>query len=735
MPRNFTADRLSIALAALCFTTALTAPCLAVHADDSATHAAPESEDQIELTADQLSYDAQTGDIVARGRVQLVRDGYVLKAGEVRYNQKTGHAEASGAVELTAPGGERILSPHVTLDDKLTKAFVEDIRLVMQDGAQARAKSGKRDGDRITLDHAVYSPCKVCDEKGYKEPLWQLKAVRVVHDRKKHRLYYKDASLEILGIPILWTPYFSHPDPTVKKASGFLPLELQTSKDLGFVVGLPYYQLFNDSQDMTITPILTTKEGPVLATEYRQNLGFGQFMADGSITSTNTNGTRGHFRSSGVFNHSKRWRSTYQVAWASDDTYLRRYGFSTADTLMSQYKLEGFYGASYISARTMAFQGLRLEDVAGKTAYALPLIDAEYVAPFKPLGGTFRATGNLLALHRSSGLDTQRISVSADWQRRWITPKGFVLDVDGLIRTDAYHYSDLSAPDDPAFLGSYTTATDTNTSSDVRTLSRLTGTLSWPLVKLMQGGSQTIEPILEMTVSPARANAAIPVVEDSRAFELTALNLFSSERAAGYDLWEDGSRLTYGLRWRYDGSDLHARVMVGQSWRISGSNVILAQGTGLEGTMSDFVGQTEISYKDWLDIDHRYRLDDKTMAFRRNEVNLRIGSKGRHFSVGYFKLDRSLNFINREDREEIRGNALFTIDNSWQLYGGLTQRLKGAVINGVSEGAGSVDYNFGVTYINECIELGIRYKRSFTKDRDIVPGTSLLFTVKLKNLG
>ncbi|TNE61995.1 MAG: LPS-assembly protein LptD [Alphaproteobacteria bacterium] len=743
MPLNFSRKRLSATIAALCLGTALSAPSIAVQAqeDDRITL----DGNKVELAADQLSYDANTGEIVAIGRVRLDHEGYVLEAGEVRYNEKTGHAEASGAVELVTPNGERIFSPRVVLDDNLTKAFVDDIRLLLQDGAQVRAISGERDGDTTTLDHAVYSPCEVCQKDGgTKEPLWQLKAVRVVHDREKRRLYYKNASLEVFGVPILWTPYFSHPDPTVEKASGFLPLDIQTSKDLGLVVGVPYYHVFNDSQDATITPILTTKEGFVVAGEYRQALRAGEYTADGSITyaderdSSNmlTGGHefRGHVRSNGEFNHSSRWRSTYQVAWASDDTYLRRYNFSNADSLMSEYKLEGFYGASYISARTMAFQGLRQEDIAGKTAFALPLIDAEYVAPFKPLGGTFKLGGNALALHRTDGLDTQRVSASANWQKRYITSLGFVVDVDGLARVDAYNLDELDKPDDAAFTGSYDGTSDTS-ASEIRTLTRLSTTVTWPLVKMTGTGTHMIEPIVEVTVSPARASATDVVNEDSRAFELTDLNLFSAERAAGYDLWEDGTRLTYGVRWRYDGENLRSRIMVGQSWRITGSDLVFADGAGLEGDFSDLVGRTEIYYKDWLEFEHRYRLDDTSFDIRHNEVNLKLGTAKRGILLGYFKLDRDLNFINREDREEIRGNAYISVDDNWRFDGGITHRLTGAVIGGVSEGAGGVGYNIGVTYANECIELGLRLKKSFTEDRDIEPGTSILFRLKLKNLG
>lgn len=705
---------------------------------------ASDGEEKIDLSADQISYDADTGIVRAIGRVYVKRDGYILEAGEITYNEKTGDAVAVGAVTLTTPDGDKIFAPRIVLEDTLKRAFVDDIRLLMSDGAQVRAVSGTRDADAgiTSLERAVYSPCKVCAGDGDKQPLWQIKAVKVIHNKKKRRLYYEDAVLEILGIPVLWTPKFSHPDPTVDKASGILPLEIQTTKNLGFYAAVPYYHVFDDSKDLTLTPTITSKEGLVLGANYRQHLGIGRFELGGSITYadqrddfnivTGNKVFRGNINSSGWLKHSDTWRSTYKLNWASDDTYLRRYDISDADTLVSEYLLEGFFGRSYVSARAIGFQGLRIEDIDGQTAFALPLIDAEYISKFKPLGGTISLKGNALALHRTEGLDTQRISLSANWQRRWITPKGFVVDLDALVRSDVYNLNDVGLLDESAFGGSFG---GTTSGSEWRTLTRLTSTVSWPLVKFSNKGTHTVEPMLELTVSPRRGTPNNIVNEDSRAFELNELNLFSSERASGYDLWEEGSRLTYGLRWKYDGGDLQTDVLIGQTWRINSTSVVLADGAGLEGEFSDIVGRTLLSYKDWIDFEHRYRLDENSFSFIRNEVDVVFGDDTKSLRVGYFKLNRGLKFTNREDREEIRTSGFYKFNDNWKVFGTFSRRIKGAINTEIPEVNGNVEYSIGVAYENECIEMGVTLRETYTRDRDIEPGTSILFRLKLTNLG
>jgi len=685
----------------------------------------------VSFEADQLSYDAELGIVRAIGRVFLTRDGYTLQAGEVTYNEKTGTAEARGAVELTLPSGEKLFAPQLALTDALKNAFINDFRLLLTDGSKAAAQSGEHNDaeGKTTLNRAIYSPCQIC-EGNDRPPAWQIKAVKVVHDRKKRRLYYRGATLEILGVPIVYTPYLSHPDPTVDRASGFLPVDIRSRRELGVVVGLPYYFVLGDSSDLTLKPILTTRENAVLAAEYRQHLGWGQYEAEGSITysderdefnrRTGSQELRGHIKTSGVLNHAHGWRSTFDVNYASDDTYLRRYNFSNEDTLVSDYRLERFFDASYISARSLAFQGLRAEDRAGLTPFAVPLLEAEYVTPLKPLGGSITMGGNALALTRTDGLDTQRISAYANWRRRIVGPTGILMDFDAFVRGDLYNVRDGDRPDDPSF-GAQNGTTE-------RGIARLSTRISWPLVKFTSTGAHTLEPLVDITLQPNAGQPAGLVNEDGRAFELSDINILSSERTAGYDLIEEGIRASYGLKWSYAGADLNASVFLGQVVRLSGDLNQFTEGLGLEGRTSDIVGRTRISYKNWLQLDHHYRLDDGNLAARRNEAYLTIGPQDAFaIQFGYFKLDRDLNFINREDREELRINANWNVDNNWRLFGGIVEDL--------TNGTDTIEFNAGAGYSDECIGISLRVRRTYFQDRDIRPGVDVQFQLSLKNLG
>ncbi|WND02341.1 LPS assembly protein LptD [Temperatibacter marinus] len=686
----------------------------------------------VEFEADQLSHDDKTGEVLALGRVKLNRKGYTLEAGQIRYNPKTGKAVATGAVKMTDPDGNVIWSDRIELENDLRDAFVKDIRLLLKDGAQVAANSAVRDEDtgKITLNRAVYSPCEVCEQSG-EEPLWQLKAVKVVHDKGKRRLYYDNAYLEVLGLPLMWLPKFSHPDPTVDRANGFLPIEFSSNKQLGLIVGLPYYHSFSKSRDATITPLLTTKEGLVLKGEYRQHVGYGRYEVVGSLTytdkrdefnvDTGANEFRGHLFSHGYLDHNKNWRSSYEINWASDDTYLRRYDFSDDDTLMSDFTVEGFYDQSYLTARTIAFQGLRIEDNSGLTGHALPLIQGEYVTNNTPLGGTLSLSADGLILHQPDWVDTKRLSAQAEWKNKEIFNSGLVLETTLLLRGDLYEYryennADLNFFPEPE--------EDTSFS---RGLFLASNTLSFPLIKVTADAQHRLEPLVDITYTPQREQSQSQFNFDSQAFELDQYTLFSPDRFAGYDLWDDTSRFTYGLSYAFHSDSLTFETLIGQSYAINNPSADLTVNTGLEDNFSDWVTAQTLSYKNHFTLHQQLRLDSDDLSIKRHLVDVGYEDTKTAINVSYFKSKEERWQLYRENREELRVSGRVQLKNKLWLSSSLVQDL--------TKGWDGVEYGAGIEFLDDCLSISLQYRKNYTRDRDIEPGNSIIFRIKLLNLG
>ncbi|GEQ96876.1 LPS-assembly protein LptD [Iodidimonas gelatinilytica] len=704
---------------------------LADRPEQKQTTAAPIlNERDVVFSADQSSIDPETSEIIARGNVVVIHDGYRLEAGLLRYNDKTGIAQAEGGVRITNPDGMILKASSVRLSGALRAGVIENARLILTDGSRVAANRGERfeDGNSELRD-AVFSPCPVCDTDPDKQPLWQIKALKVVHNKKERRLYYESAFFEILGVPVFWLPYLSHPDPTVERDSGLLVPEIKSRQELGVVVELPYHIALSPSRDLTITPILTTKESPVLGVKYRQHFGSGYFDMDGSIshgdqpseavTGIDDNGFRGHFFSKGRFVHNDHWQSTYNAQIVSDDTFLRLYDFSDADTLTSNYQLEGFFDRSYISGELIGFRGLRLEDEGGLTAQALPWIDMHYVSPPGFLGGTVEAQFNSIQLVRFDGADTARASTSLQWQAPVITPMGQKITFDAFARTDLYDTSQASRTDDPLFAG--------ESGTETRALGRVSATMSWPFASHQGGVSQTIEPIIQLAAIPESGRSTAIPNEDSRTIELTAHNLFSLNRAPGFDVWEGGSRASYGLKYSLDMSDIALAAVAGQSYRSTDLTEILPEGTGLGSKRSDYVGAVDLSIQNWINLSYQFQLDKSSFDPRRHEIVSTIGTDVFRVNLGYLRIDRDLEIAERTNREEIRFDATFQATENWRIFGGL--------IHGLGKDSQPIEYETGVLYENECMELGINVRKRFTEDRDIQSGTSVGLRIRLRSLG
>ena len=175
------------------------------------------------MTADQLTYDEATDTVIASGNVEVAQGDRVLRAARIHYRQGDGVVTASGDVALREPGGEVLFADSVELTGDLRNGVIHRLGILMADNARIVAGGARRvDGNRTVMRKAVFSPCELCPDEPARPPLWQIKAGTVVHDQTDRDLTYYDASLEFFGVPVLYTPYFRHPDPSVTRRSGFL---------------------------------------------------------------------------------------------------------------------------------------------------------------------------------------------------------------------------------------------------------------------------------------------------------------------------------------------------------------------------------------------------------------------------------------------------------------------------------------------------------------------------------
>ncbi|MFC3442470.1 LPS-assembly protein LptD [Sphingobium rhizovicinum] len=705
----------------------------------------PDGDDQIGFAADSLQYDSNAEVVTANGNVQLLRDGNRLRADKVVWDRNSGKVEAQGNVSVTDPEGNIAYGDRFDVTDTLKDGAVDNMLLVLQSGGRLASAKGERVSGIYTLHHAAYTGCTVEGSDGCpKEPTWQINAVRVIYDPVRQRVSYKDATIELFGLPLIPLPGLSHPVGD-GGSSGLLVPNLRYDRNNGFEVALPYYFKLAPNRDLTVTPHVYTDTLPMLESTYRHLWDRGAYQVTGYITHGQRVGIgdaasttpasaqkdlRGYFDASGAMQLSPEWSLDGSLRLATDRTFLRRYDISREDRLRSTVGAQRIGENSYFSIRGWAVQTLRQGDSQGQTPIALPVIDYRLRMKDPLLGGVLQLQANSLAITRTSGQDTQRAFAAAEWNLRTLTGLGQEVTFTGYLRGDVYHSSDNILTSVSSYAG--------QPGWQARGIAAAAVDMRWPFVGEAFGGVQRIAPRVQIVAAPHLANLSLPN-EDARAVDLEDSNLFALNRFAGYDRFEDSSRVVYGLEYSLDLPNFSLQSNVGQSYRLTDRTSILPDGTGLSDRMSDIVGRTTIRYKDFIALTHRFRVDKDSLAVRRNEIDATVGSKKTYAMVGYLRLNRDAisGLEDLQDREELRLGGRVQFARFWSIFGSTVIDLTDAKEDpvSVSDGYQPVRHRLGIAYEDDCLTLGFTWRRDYQTNGDARKGNGFALRLAFRNIG
>ncbi|HKY17968.1 MAG TPA: hypothetical protein VJL82_03480, partial [Rhizomicrobium sp.] len=197
-------------------------PLIAQAAQTNLSTAPPaQNERPILLQADEIVYDSEAKTVSAVGHVEISDSGRTLLAERVDYDQASDTVTARGHVSITDERGNVAFADHVVLTDHMRDGALSGFGALIGKTGRLAARSAQRvNGTTVIANRTVYSPCEICNKPGQRTPLWQVKAERVVYDQTKHKVRFNNATIEVKGVPVLWAPALSVPDPTVRYTSG-----------------------------------------------------------------------------------------------------------------------------------------------------------------------------------------------------------------------------------------------------------------------------------------------------------------------------------------------------------------------------------------------------------------------------------------------------------------------------------------------------------------------------------
>lgn len=689
-----------------------------------------QSGEQAVISADEITYDDTLNSVFATGNVEVAYGERIMLADNVRYNRNEDSVVASGNIVLLEPSGEVVFAEYVELKDELRSGVIENIRILLSDDSRFAANGARRiDGRKTIMRKAVYSPCAVCAENSGRPPLWQLKASTIIHDQEEKNIAYTNAWLELFGIPVFYIPYLTHPDPTVDRRSGLLAPRIGSSRVFGGFVRMPLFLAFTDSIDMTVEPIVTAREPPILALEYRQrfNSGLVEFSGSGTKADRETGDvdnptieqdvTRGHLFAEGLFSINDNWRTGFDYGRASDPTYLDRYDFfgDFGETLESRAFVEGFHGRTYSAGNIFGYQDLRITD-AEEEPLILPSLDQNYLTEADSLGGRWSLDTNFRSTMRDGGPNTRRLSLKGGYAIPFVSDYGLVTTVSTSLQADGYHMDRVLV--------------DGQSENNVvagRAVPRAAIEMRYPFVRGTEGIRQVVEPVVALIAAPNNGNPVEIPQEDSVVVELDDTNLFSEDQIPGLDRVDTGQRAVYGLKAGLYGE--HGGRMAGffgQSYRLDNDDRD-ADTSDLRNGKSDFVGRLQISPDKYMDLLYRFRLAEHDFNLLRGETSVAIGPPSFRLTGDHVYIAAEASNGLYPDREEVNADLSSQLTDYWSI--GLNTRRD------LTSDGGPLEHGARITYEDECFRLAVKFKRDFTSSLDVEEETVFSVEIVFKNLG
>lgn len=707
------------------------------------------------LDADTLVFDSNTNIVTVKGDVQIFFAGNSLEADQVVYDRNNGTIKAMGKVRIIEATGNTIRSEEVELSDDFKNGFVQSLQLDSFDDSFFAATSGKRsNGNRTVLEKGVYSVCAVCRVKPGRIPTWRIKAEEIIIDETTHKISYKNARFEFLGVPIAYLPRFSHPDPRIKQKSGLLGPQFVIDNDLGTGAGVPYYHVINQNTDITLTPNLFSRQGFLGDLEWRQRRGNGAYSFQLSgirqnapeefLGESGDTRFRGGLRTTGDFAIAQNWDAGWDILALSDRTFAEDYDRLTdrVDRFTSNVYLTGLGRTSYFNASSLYFNILDEDEPLGgnlqrQQAIVHPSIDYDGIIEQSIAGGQLSYTTNVTTLSRkdedvsiingTSFLDgasgTQgRVSAELEWKRQFIAPGGHVVTPSVAVRGDAQAFRQRDA-----------TLTGIP-ESDQQVRGQVTGGLEWRYPLLITGGksSHVVEPIAQLFVSPNETQTNNFLNEDSQTVLLDDTNIFQRDRFAGFDRVEGGTRANIGFTHQAQWTNwLTTDFLLGQSFHLAGDNSFADQGlasvdlrNGLETDRSDLVTRFGVTAIDRYGVVVRGRFEEDLNDINRGDFITFYNGNSINASLGYtFIREEEIDDLERSS--QINGSLSFKAHEYWTLFGdGRYDLDDGRFVNN----------RIGVKFDDKQLSVSFSFFQDFDEegDRD---GEGVELRVNLRTLG
>ena len=674
------------------------------------------------LITKNISYDTRKKILSSNSNsIFIDNDGNKIETSMFQYHIADNLFSSVGKIKIIDIKKNKYFLKELYVDTKKNEMIGSDVSVILD---QENFGVSKESDPRFVANDIFISKYKtdlskgvftVCKKRDGKCPPWTLKAKKITHDKVKKTIYYEHATLKLYDIPIFYFPKFFHPDPTVKRQSGFLAPFFTNSTTVGTGVALPYYWAISDNKDLTFSPKIYTKENVLFLNEYRQAFRNGFLTLDTSYTegykntsSTKTDGSRNHiFADFNLnFNQDESYQSNLhlKIQRTSNDTYFKKHDINTALVDSENTNLENEIKYSFSNDDTSfdltatVYEDLSVDKKSDKYEYILP--DIMYGKTFfTEKFGTLNFTSNALYSKFDTNKNKTFLTNDIIWSpSSYITKKGFMNSFEGMIRNTNYEARKTKE---------YKNEGTVNELSTV-----LTYKSSLPLQKDGINYSNFFSPNFMLRYAPGHMRNL-----SNKDVYLRYTNLYSMNKTSEI---EDGLSAILGFDFKInekvsnESNKEKFSLSLGQVFNFD-ENKDIPSKSSLDQKMSDVVGEINYNFSKIGKIDYKFSIDHNLNELNYNEVSTELNFGKVQFNLDYLEQQ---NHIGLEHYVSSGVSLNFNDNNKLTFSTKKNFKTESTEL-----------YNLSYQYAIDCLTAGLAYRREFYQDADLEPKNTLMFTI------
>jgi len=628
------------------------------------------------LKANIVSGDQITGDINAKGNVEISKESNIIYANEVTYNKNTKIIKAFGDVKIKNLEIGYVLTPRIEIKDDFSSGDFFDARVFFVDGSYLFSKKMSRlSKEKTSLKKSIFSICpneeivKDNSKAGSFFDFVTISSTTSTIDRENNNLSSWNSVVKLYKVPVLYIPYLKSPLPAKKRQTGLLQPSYSKNSNFGLGLRAPYFIDIAENKDLTVAPVYYFGSNQIiLNNNWRHFTKYGSYDFNSEVSNNKIQGNldktvierskkniRWFFDGNGTFDFTKNIGLDFSLKTVADRNYLRDYHFDYLAYTVSKINIDYINQRNYLSLKTIRFQELENTSKENNSPLVLPSINGRFET--KPLFFKEKLIleTNFTTITRLKGLQYRRGSFTPQFKIPF-NVKGNLFELSTRLQGDLYSLNDkdLRVLDTRKYQ-----AQQSNLKSEISFNWRL------PIRNKSKKNTLTLEPIINFVMSDFRTKNSLIPLEDSVDSELTFSNLFVNDRISGYDRNESGRRVSYGFKSSFFNSLGEFDFTAGQAFIIKSVKQDVVIRGFAENNKSNIVGMASYRGKKYFSMSYSFQLDQANYRNDINQVVTNFNYKKFNLNADYLLIRHTSIHSNRKEQATIAPS--FELPNKWKI--------------------------------------------------------------------